>query len=393
MSGGSLVEFTGDALLAQFQVGRRINETAQAVRAGLRMQRAMARFADLDTPLGSVSLQMRVGLHAGRYLVADIGTARRMDHVLLGNSVQAAKKAEAVGLAGRVCLTAEAAGRLGGDFRLEPGSAGHALVVDDLSAADLGEYDLTPSRRRLAFPLLLDRSVEALTAEIDRAVKLIEPLACYLPDAVLRLLVDGMARREMPARLLEPTVLFVNLSGLPQAFDHALTAELPDLVSALSRLFALINTAAEAHGGVLKKVTCQEAGLEAVIYFGAPDALPDAPAQAARAALAILDGVSSFEPPVADGEPAHTFCRIGLGLGRAFSAEMGEPRGRREYNLLGDAVNTSAHLMNRAAAGQALLTGPVYQALAGRFDCEPLGPVSLKGKTAPLPIYSLRSAL
>jgi class 3 adenylate cyclase len=51
---------------------------AQAVRAGLRMQRAMQRFASLPTPLGAVSLQMRVGIHWGRHLSADIGTARRM---------------------------------------------------------------------------------------------------------------------------------------------------------------------------------------------------------------------------------------------------------------------------------------------------------------------------
>src|SRR4051812_4624767 len=40
-SGGNLLEFTGDAMLVQFPADQRLNDTAQALRAGLRMQRAM----------------------------------------------------------------------------------------------------------------------------------------------------------------------------------------------------------------------------------------------------------------------------------------------------------------------------------------------------------------
>src|SRR5574341_1381593 len=73
-SGGNLLEFTGDAILAQFPADERGRDTAQAVRAGLRMQRAMARFASIQTAQGNFSLNMRLGIHRGRYLSADIGT-------------------------------------------------------------------------------------------------------------------------------------------------------------------------------------------------------------------------------------------------------------------------------------------------------------------------------
>jgi adenylate cyclase len=51
-SGGDLLEFTGDALLILFPSNEKKNDTLRAVRAGLRMQRAMKHFAEIDTPHG-----------------------------------------------------------------------------------------------------------------------------------------------------------------------------------------------------------------------------------------------------------------------------------------------------------------------------------------------------
>ncbi len=72
-----------------------------------------------------------------------------------------------------------------------------------------------------------------------------------------------------------------------------------------------------------------------------------------------------------------------------FAAEIGEPRGRREFNVLGDAVNTAARLMGRANANQILLTQSVYAAIADRFPATPLGSLLLKGKSQPIPVFDL----
>src|SRR5688572_26506629 len=104
-SGGNLLEFTGDALLAVFPKNARSSDAVQALRAGLRMQRAMAHFANIETEQGTFSLRMRIGIHSGRFFTADIGAPRRMEHVLLGEAVHQTKRAEGAGETGRVCLT------------------------------------------------------------------------------------------------------------------------------------------------------------------------------------------------------------------------------------------------------------------------------------------------
>ena len=85
-------------------------------------------------------------------------------------------------------------------------------------------------------------------------------------------------------------------------------------------------------------------------------------------------------------------CQIGISLGPVFAAEVGEPRGRREFNVLGDTVNTAARLMTKAGENQILIGEKVFESIGPQFICEALGAVSLKGKSALIPIFALHGA-
>ena len=388
-SGGDLLEFTGDALLILFAAKEKTNDTAQAVKAGLRMQRAMKRFAEIDTPQGHLQLGMRVGIHRGQFLIADIGTPRRMEHVTLGNTVQKAKLTESAGMVGRVNLSEKAHERVTNDFRFEEGKPGYQLVVDDLTDDQLGDYEIAP-RRRMASSVLFDRSTDEVMRQILTSIDAIEPLASLLPQSVLSLLVESAANRQIPPDFPEPTVVFVNFIGLPEMVDSALPGEELRVVNNLSRAFAQINAAVEARGGMLKKVTYHLAGSDIVIYFGIPTAHTNDPVRAAEAAFAIRNIVMNIKPPlVGTNEDPDIYCQIGITVGPCFVAEVGEPRGRREFNALGDTVNTTARLMDRAERNQILISSRIHDAIDHKFNCNALEPVSLKGKSAPVPIFEL----
>jgi class 3 adenylate cyclase len=388
-SGGDLLEFTGDALLILFPEDSRKDDVVKAVRAGLRMQRAMAQFAEIETPQGNLHLGMRVGIHCGKFLMADIGTPRRMDHVLLGTTVQQAKLAESAGQTGRVCLSETAYARINEQFRFEDGKPGYKLVLDDLSDEQLGEYEITTQRRRLASSMLFDRSVVELVKVIGETLKSIEPLASFIPAPVLNLLVESAAQRNIPPDFPEPTIMFVNFLGLPELVDRALPGEETRVVNSFSRAFALINAAVEARGGVLKKVTYHLTGSDIMIYFGVPTAHTNDPLRAVQAALAIREIIMALKPPTVGGITPQITCQIGISTGPTFAAEIGETRGRREFNVLSDTVNTTARLMNRAEINQILVTGRVKDAIGDRYETRSLGEASLKGKAAPVPIYEL----
>ncbi|HSH02519.1 MAG TPA: adenylate/guanylate cyclase domain-containing protein [Anaerolineae bacterium] len=393
-SGGNLLEFTGDAVLAEFPESSRANATLQAVRAGLRMQRAMELFGQVEVNGKIIPFGMRVGIHYGRFVTADIGTPRRMDQVLLGDTVHETKLAESAGRLGRVCVTKTALAKVEQDLRWEESETGrHAFIIDDLTDDELGEYEIAPVRRRLPSMLVTDRSVNGLLQSLNEAVDLVEPVASYLPSTVLNLVVANAKQRQVPAQVTQLFAMFVNLIGITEYIDEATPEEQDSLVNSFSHLFAQVNAQVEIYGGVLKKVTYHLVGSDLIIYFGSPNAHMDDHIRAAKTALAIRDVVTGFEGPLVHNKKVEITCKIGMSLGLAFVGEVGARRGRREMNIHGDAVNVAARLMGLAQPNQILITREAHQAVGFYFDCEDLGEIALKGKKKKLEVFALKASL
>ena len=81
--------------------------------------------------------------------------------------------------------------------------------------------------------------------------------------------------------------------------------------------------------------------------------------------------------------------RVGVAHGPVFAAEVGEQRGRREWNVLGDTVNTAARLMSAARDNHILLTEAVYHQIWQKFESDPLPRLHLKGKARGVPVFDL----
>jgi len=145
----------------------------------------------------------------------------------------------------------------------------------------------------------------------------------------------------------------------------------------------------ESRGGMLKKVTYHLSGSDIVIYFGVPTAHTNDEMRAASAAVTIREIIANLKPPTIGNIQPEIYCQIGIHTGPTFVAEVGEPRGRREYNVLGDTVNTTARLMNRAEKNQIIISDGVQKAIDAKYECNLLGEVSLKGKSKPMPLYEL----
>lgn len=62
-------------------------------------------------------------------------------------------------------------------------------------------------------------------------------------------------------------------------------------------------------------------------------------------------------PPNERGRELNISYQIGMAQGSAFSAEFGEPRGRREFNILGDTFNTALHPKHLQRGGFAKFIG------------------------------------
>jgi tetratricopeptide (TPR) repeat protein len=117
--------------------------------------------------------------------------------------------------------------------------------------------------------------------------------------------------------------------------------------------------------------------------FGAPVAHEDDPERAVRAALAIRDWVRET------GEELQV--RVAVNTGEAL-VRIGARPAEGEGMAAGDVVNSAARLQTAAPVNGVLVGESTYRATRHVIEYEAAGPVTAKGKAAPLPVWEAVSA-
>jgi adenylate cyclase len=134
-AGGTLDKFIGDCVMAFFGAPVPQDDHAQrAVRAAIEIQRALTSWSAERQARGLPGFAVRVGLNSGPVVVGDIGSARRVDYTVLGNTVNVAARLEA--------LVARP-----GDVVVGPET--HRLLGGAVATEDLGELQLKGLRQKI----------------------------------------------------------------------------------------------------------------------------------------------------------------------------------------------------------------------------------------------------
>lgn len=112
---GTVDKFIGDCVMAVFGAPLAVPDHARrAVEAALDMREAMEA---LNAPLPiEARVHFRVGLHSGRVVAGDIGSARRTDYTVLGATVNLASRIEALAEPDMIVLSAETLAAAGPGF-------------------------------------------------------------------------------------------------------------------------------------------------------------------------------------------------------------------------------------------------------------------------------------
>jgi class 3 adenylate cyclase/tetratricopeptide (TPR) repeat protein len=169
-------------------------------------------------------------------------------------------------------------------------------------------------------------------------------------------------------------VVFADLSGFT-ALSERMDPE--DVRSLIDGCMAKMGEIVSRFGGSVDKVV----GDELMALFGAPTAHGD---DSERAVLAAL------EMHRCAAEHAEDFgampLRIGVNTGEVMFAPVG-PEGARGFTVMGDPVNVASRLRQAADPGGTLVGEETYRATRRAVTYEPVEPLQVKGKEAPLPAW------
>ncbi|MBU0496010.1 MAG: tetratricopeptide repeat protein [Chloroflexi bacterium] len=171
--------------------------------------------------------------------------------------------------------------------------------------------------------------------------------------------------------------LFADLAGFTPLSERL---DPEEAVTLLNCCLDEMTQAVIQHGGWLDKYIGD--GLMAV--FGAPVAHEDDPERALRAALAMQEAVGRLELDLDSPIALH----FGLACGQVVSAGVGG-RGRREYTVIGSAVNMAARLEDASAPGQILVNEELARLTDHAFSFRPVTLGHLQGWDGPVRVFEL----
>ena len=334
--GGDITAFTGDGFLAVWDGLDFGHPTLAAAQCALALQSAMeARAQSSDPPI-----RLRISVDAGTvYYCALGGHDGVWRHAVVGTPFENVGAAYNVGSIGEVALCEaawrEVSGscegeRVGGIFRL----TGLKGTVSPIS-----------------FP---QRNV----ADGD-AVQLL------VPRVVIERL--QISSSKWLAEIRTVSVLCIKFHDV--TFVDRLVDALQPCILAVQRVSSKLE-------GDIFGFWMDDKGVCIALVFGAPPrAHEEDPLRALEAGLAILDEL----------QPTPIGASIGIGSGRLFCGDYGG-RSRREYGVLGPAINTAARLME-VADGGILCDLATAEAVQGRVSFAVQRPRRVKGRPAPLQTY------
>src|SRR5207247_4170374 len=201
----------------------------------------------------------------------------------------------------------------------------------------------------------------------------------FFSPQLAELIVAGGADDPLQTHRREVTVVFLDLRGFT-AFAE--TSEPEEVMGVLRDYHAAMGRLILAHEGTLERFT----GDGMMIFFNDPVPVPNAAERAIRMAVAMREGVEKL----AAGWRRHGWdLALGVGIAQGY-ATIGAIgfEGRWDYGAIGTVTNLAARLCGEAKGGQILVSSRVATAVEGLIDAEELEPLTLKGLTRPVPVWS-----
>lgn len=336
---GDILKFSGDAVWCYFPSGTDV----AAVYAEMLHQ-----INDLNNR-ESICRQFPLSLHAGATLgefdlLSITAENQRTEFEIVGSTIQQAYKACDIAKAGEICVDS---------------SIYSEAIRSFLKRSDSGFYVLAPEPRNPE-ERSLRKTVDPIEVDSSQITK-------YLPGDLLERMGNGDAGSPQREHR-RVNVVFVNVQPQSeQATSERLLAHLANIMDAVH----------EARG-IVARIDPFGSGHKVLALFGAITSTGFDAINSLRAAARIANVKSEM-----------FINRTGIALGPLLCGEVGS-QSRREFTVMGNAVNLAARLMSKAEPDGILIDADFHSEVEAHCQSRPLD-LTLKGFDKPVTVYAYES--
>ncbi len=331
--GGFVSNQAGDAFTAIFPVGEHgsgLDPTRQALAAAVRIQTACQAHPIHDSPYGSFTVGVKVGLAIGevQWGIVRSSDDQRAVYYFRGDAIDGCAEAEHRARAGDIMLSQEARRLLG-----------EAVTVE--TSGDFGRV-----------------------VDIHCGLPAGQPPTSYAPDlaTLSRYYPVSVVTQEYSGEFRWVVNVFV---ALPTASSE----------TQLHRFLQTVFELQQIHGGFINRLDFGDKGANLLMFWGAPVTHED---DLQRSLEFLLDLQARTSIPVSAGVTYRIAHAGAIGGARA-----------EEYTCYGRGVNLAARLMTASSPGEILLDEEIARRAEQRFDLAFIGERSFKGFAGKQRVYQL----
>ena len=266
------------------------------------------------------------------------------------------------------------------------------LIVGDeiqgllqIDTSDQGRT-FTPSDLDIAVVLSQQAAIAVRNAQMLRDIKRDESirndLRRFLPSQLADQVLKGTLDISLGGRIYHGTVLFSDIVGFTRLSE---TLKPEQVVAMMNAYFDRMVPCIDQTDGAFDKFI----GDAIMAYWGIPFDKGNSAANACQAALAMQQALIGFNNLRQKAGDIPLGIGLGLHTGEVVAGNIGSDD-RRQYTLLGDAVNTAARIEHAACRGQVLVSQSTWSELKGRGYALRMAPLSVRNKSEALSVLSLR---
>ena len=182
----------------------------------------------------------------------------------------------------------------------------------------------------------------------------------------------------------DAVILFADLRGFTRMAEKFPPTQ---VVLLLNEFFSLLTNVAYRYNGVIFNM----AGDSLLVGFGVPFEQPDAAERAIKCGNQMLADFDALSIEWRTRHGLETGLGIGVNKGEVVAGNVGSAA-YSNFTIIGDAVNIASRLMQRARAGELLLSDRVMEVLKPTqifMEALPLPPLTLRGRTEPIGLYCI----
>ena len=193
-----------------------------------------------------------------------------------------------------------------------------------------------------------------------------------------------ITRSALEGERKQVTVLFADMKG---SLELLAERDPEDARRLLDPVIERMMEAVHRYEGTVNQVMGD--GIMAI--FGAPLAHEDHAIRACYAALRLQESITRLAAELRTTQGVSIQVRTGLNSGEVVVRSIGNDL-RMDYTAVGQTTHLAARLEQLAAPGSILISGDCLRLAEGYLETKPLGPVALRGLTAPTEVHELVTA-